>query len=418
MKILVVAESINIEDSSGSKANVALINNLVDVGFEVVVYHYTRKIIQLKDVKCFPIPERKANLMYLLSRSQRVFSRHFKVNLAPFFEKLLGFSFTFFNDISSIKKVLNESQFQPDLVLTLSKGASFRPHYAVLKLPKLHSRWMAYVHDPYPFHYYPRPYTWVESSYKQKEKFFKQVSERARYSAFPSQLLMEWMSSFFPNFSKTGVVIPHQNAKYNFQNSADITNFPNYFDVTKFNLLHAGNLMKQRSPKGLLEGYKLFLKKNPEAKKESKLILLGHASYHEDLLKKYHANTAELYIFNGKVAFDEVYRLQKNASVNIILESKSEISPFLPAKFPHCVEANTAIVSLAPYYSETRRLLGNDYPYWTEVDAVEKIAIIIEELYYLWKQNPDNLQLNRGDLIEYLSADYLKKILLSLENNY
>jgi hypothetical protein len=417
MKILVVAESINIDDSSGSKANVALINNLVEAGFDVLVYHYTRKDIQLKDVKCFSIAERKTNLMYVLSRSQRVFSRHFKVNLAPFFEGVFGFSFTFFNDINGIKRGLKESKFQPDLVLTLSKGASFRPHYAVLQLPKLHSRWMAYVHDPYPFHYYPRPYTWVESGYRQKEKFFKQVSEKARYSAFPSQLLMEWMSSFFPNFSKTGVVIPHQNAKYNFQSSAHSNNFPSYFDITKFNLLHAGNLMKQRSPKGLLEGFKLFLKRNPEAKRESKLILLGPASYHKYLLEEYQANTPELYFFNGKVSFDEVYHLQKNAAVNIILESKSEISPFLPAKFPHCVEANAAIISLAPYYSEIRRLLGNDYPYWTEVDSVEKIAIIIEELYYLWKQNPRNLQLNRSDLIAYLSADYLKKILLSLENN-
>ncbi len=418
MKILVVAESINIEDSSGSKANVALINNLVEVGFEVIVYHYTLKNIQLQGATCVAIPELKYNLFYILSRSQRLLQRHLKVKFSSFLEEVFGFSFTFFNDINGIKKALNESQFQPDLVLTLSKGASFRPHYAVLKLPKLHSRWMAYVHDPYPFHYYPRPYTWVESSYKQKEEFFKQVSEKARYSAFPSQLLMEWMSSFFSNFSKTGVVIPHQNAKYNFQNSGDCTNFPNYFDITKFNLLHAGNLMKQRSPKGLIEGFKLFLKRNPKAKKESKLILLGPASAHQELLEEFQTNTPELYLFNGKVAFDEVYHLQKNATVNIILESKSEISPFLPAKFPHCVEANKAIISLAPYYSEIRRLLGNDYPYWTEVDSVEKIAIIIEELYYLWKQNPDNLQLNRSDLIEYLSADYLKKILLNLENNY
>ncbi len=418
MKILVVAESINMEDSSGSKANVALINNLVSVGFEVVVYHYTLKNIQLRGVTCVAIPEIKYSILYILSRSQRLLRRHLNINISSFLQKIFGFSFTFFNDINGIKKALTESQFQPDLVLTLSKGSSFRPHYAVLKLPKLHSKWMAYVHDPYPFHYYPRPYTWVESNYKQQEKFFQQVADKAKYSAFPSQLLMEWMSSFFPNFSKTGVVIPHQNAKYNFQNSADSANFPNYFDVTKFNLLHAGNMMKQRSPKGLLEGFKLFLKKNPEAKKEAKLILLGPASCHKDLLEEFQTNTPELYVFNGKVAFDEVYHLQNNAAVNIILESKSEISPFLPAKFPHCVEANAAIISLAPYYSEIRRLLGHEYPYWTEVDSVEKIALIIEELYYLWKQNPDNLQLNRSDLVAYLSADYLKKILLSLENNY
>lgn len=412
-KILVAVDSINIEDSSGSKANVALIHNLATAGFEVLVCHYTRKNIQLEGVDCYSIPEIKYSPLYFLSRLQRVLQRNLKVNLARFLEGLFGFSFTFFNDTNSIIKALKKNTFQPDLVLTLSKGASFRPHYAVLKLPELHNKWMAYVHDPYPFHFYPRPYTWVETSYKQNEKFFAKVSEKAKYSAFPSQLLLEWMGSYFPNFLKTGSVIPHQNAKYEIQNSS----LPSYFDTAKFNVLHAGNLMKQRSPKGLIEGFRFFLNQNPEAKKDSKLILLGNASYHSALLKEYEIGNPEIYIYNGNVKFDTVYNLQKNVSVNVILESKSEISPFLPAKFPHCVEANKPIVSLAPYYSETRRLLGDDYPYWAEVDDTAKIAVIIERLYQLWKQNPDNLQLNRKDLVAYLSADYLKKTINNLQNN-
>ncbi|MEX0598765.1 MAG: UDP-glycosyltransferase, partial [Candidatus Paceibacterota bacterium] len=176
----------------------------------------------------------------------------------------------------------------------------------------------------------------------------------------------------------------------------------------------AGNLMKQRSPEGLIEGFKMFLKQNPEAVKDSKLILLGDASYHSKMLETYQKENLEIYIYNGNVAFDTVYNLQKYVSVNVILESKSEISPFLPAKFPHCVEANKTILSLAPYYSETRRLLGDDYSYWAEVDEVDKIAIIIADLYQLWKQNPDNLILDRKDLIAYLSADYLKEVMVNL----
>jgi hypothetical protein len=409
-KILIVVDSINIEDSSGSKANVALINNLNKAGFEVLVYHYTLKNIELKNINTVAIPEIKMSTMYFLSRSQRIISRNFKINMAPFLERLFGFSFTFFNDTSGIIRALKKCEFEPDLILTLSKGASFRPHYAVLKCPDLHDKWMAYIHDPYPFHYYPRPYNWVESGYKKKESFFLKVSEKAKYSAFPSKLLKEWMSSYFPNFIKTGVVIPHQNAEYNLPNK----DFPNYFDAAKFSLLHAGNLMKQRSPKGLIEGFKLFLDKNPEAKKDSKLILLGNASYHSKILEDCIVDNPEIYIYNGNVAFDVVYNLQKNVSVNIILESKSEISPFLPAKFPHCVEANRPILLLSPYYSETRRLLGNDYAYWAEVDEVEKIAFVIENLYQLWKQNPYNLLLNRNDLVEYLSAENLKKIIIDL----
>ena len=169
--------------------------------------------------------------------------------------------------------------------------------------------------------------------------------------------------------------------------------------------------MPQRSPRGLIEGYKLFLKKNPEAKEFSKLILIGPASSHTKMLEEYQLNNPEIYVYNGTVPFDLVYTLQKNVTVNIILESKSEISPFLPGKFPHCVEADKPIISLAPYFSEVKRLLGEKYPYWSEVDDSDKIAKIIESLYQLWKVNPVDLVLDRQDLLQYLSADYLKGII-------
>lgn len=412
-KILVVVDSINIEDSSGSKANVALIQNLQASGFEVLVYHFTLKNIDLPGIKCYAIREIKYMPLYFLSRALRVIRRNFNKNFIPFFEKIFGFSFTYYNDTNSIAKALRKMDFVPNLVITLSKGASFRPHYAVLKTPELHDKWLAYVHDPYPFHYYPRPYNWVEPGYQEKEIFFRKVSEKAKYSGFPSQLLKEWMGSYFPDFLKTGIIIPHQNTPYTIKN----LDFPSYFDPTKFNLLHAGNLMKQRSPEGLIEGFKLFLQNNPEAKSDARLLLLGPAEYHTEMLRTYQQNIPELYINNGNVPFDEVYNLQKNTTVNVILESKSEISPFLPAKFPHCVEANKPILSLAPYYSETRRLLGDSYPYWTEADAQGNIAEIIENIYQLWKQNSAGLQLNRPDLEEYVAADQLKKTIINLKTN-
>ena len=58
MKILVIAESINIEDSSGSKANMALIQSLVAAGFILKVLHYTRKTIEISGVECVAIPEK------------------------------------------------------------------------------------------------------------------------------------------------------------------------------------------------------------------------------------------------------------------------------------------------------------------------------------------------------------------------
>ncbi|HLF51228.1 UDP-glycosyltransferase [Flavobacterium sp.] len=405
-KILIVVDSINVNDSSGSKANVALITNLNQAGFQLKVYHYTQKEIHLADMKCISILEKKGNGIYLLSRLQRLFSRWTGINLNPFLEGFFGFSFTFFNDTYSVvKAVRKEVNFEPDLVITLSKGSSFRPHYALLKFPQWHSKWMAYIHDPYPFHYYPRPYNWIQPGYKQKENFFLAVSNKAKYSAFPSLLLKEWMGSYFPDFLKTGVVIPHQLMEYALSDSK----LPAYFKEGAFTILHAGTLMKQRNPKFLLDAYQSFLKRNPEAIKDTQLLLIGRGNYHKATIKQYESRISGLTFINQNVPFKEVLGLQNQASVNVILESKSEISPFLPAKFPHCVIANKAILLLGPYYSESKRLLGNDYPYWAEADDSIGIEKLITDMYLLWKEKRSRLELNRDDLKDYLSMGQLKK---------
>lgn len=407
MKILVVVDSINVNDSSGSKANVALIQNLAACGFDVKVLHYTQKQIALTGTTCICIPEKKWNFLYLLSRTERIFTRITKISLNRFLESWFGFSFTFFNDSNSIAAAIKEQKdFQPDLVLTLSKGASFRPHHALLQVPELHAKWMAYVHDPYPFHYYPRPYNWIQPGYAQKEKFFRKVSEKAKFSAFPSQLLQEWMGSYFESFLKTGIVIPHQIEKIDTRGIS----LPDYFDNSKFSLLHAGNLMKQRSPVALIKAYQKLLSEYPQAVEDTQLLLLGPASYYEKELNYFKSEIPSLVVENRNVPFLEVLALQEQVSVNIILESKSEISPFLPGKFPHCIAANRPLLLLSPYYSEIRRLLGSDYVYWSEADDENKIFLLIEELYLAWK-NKELKELNREDLESYLSVSYLKNTL-------
>lgn len=413
--ILVIVESLDINDSSATKGRISLINNLSKCGFKIKAYHYTRKEVDLKangldKIECISIVENKINFLYLLSRIERLFTRITKISLNRKFENWFGFSFTFLNDSNSIAKAVKANKdFEPDLVLTLSKGASFRPHHALLKLPKLHHKWMAYIHDPYPFHFYPRPYNWIQPGYAQKEKFFREVSEKAKFSAFPSQLLKQWMGSYFQNFLKTGIIIPHQIENINLQD----VSLPDYFDPKKFNLLHAGNLMKTRSPIPLLESYKKFLEKYPSACNETQLLLLGPASFFKDILQKLQIEIPTLIIENRNVPFKEVLALQKVVDVNIILESVSEISPFLPGKFPHCIASNKSILLLGPYYSETRRLLGNDYDYWSEANDENKIFLHIEKLYLVWK-NEELKELNRTDLEDYLSEKYLQKTFRSL----
>lgn len=405
MRILVISESINVEDSSASKGRVALINNLQLAGYTLKVLHYSHQEIQLQGIDCELIRENKFSAYFLLSRMIRLFQRTFKRNINATLETWFGFSFTHTNDTRSIAKAIKQAQnFAPDLILTLSKGGSFRPHRAMLRLPELQSKWMAYIHDPYPFHFYPRPFNFVELSYKHKEAFMRQITEKAQYLSFPSLLLKEWMESYFSAVADKSCVIPHQ---IKVDNEPQVT--PAFFSENQFSLLHAGNLLQQRNPDYLIKGFLQFLNKHPEAAKETKLYFVGSYKKQEHILNQYqnHPNI----VVSDYIEYKLVQSLEKKAAVNIILEAISEISPFLPGKFPNCVASNKPILVLGPYYSEVRRLLGKDYPYWSEANDIAAIEANITNLYQQWKQHPEQSQLNRPDLTHYCDEQSLKKVL-------
>ncbi|WP_423818469.1 UDP-glycosyltransferase [Salinimicrobium sp. TIG7-5_MAKvit] len=411
--ILVVVESVDVEGSSGAKANLALINNLKTAGFGIEVLHYTRKEIILSGISTTVIKEKRRSLFFMLSRLEAFLRTRLKLPLNREVEKLVGFSFTLLNDRNSIISCLrrkNPEEF--DLVMTLSQGGSFRPHHALLKLPEWHSKWLAYIHDPYPMRHFPPPYTWTEPGSEKKEFFVRQVSEKAAFSAFPGELLLEWMGQFHPQFLKTGIVIPHQISDH------DITNkkLPELFNPVNFNIVHAGNLLWGRDPGGLIEGFKGFLRHCPEAKQKSRLIFIGGKNHYSKFLMEVSQKHSEVCLIEENIPFDLVASIQNLSSVNVILEGKSELSPFLPGKFPHCVAANRPILLLGPPVSESRRLLGSEYPFWEEIDRPNKIALLIEQLYDKWKHQGVS-KLDRQDLEYYLSYKNLKEVILSLKKN-
>lgn len=403
-KILVVAESIDVEDSSGTKGRVAFIQNLHRAGFKVMVYHYTRKEIQLEGIHCVAIKEKRSSALFFLSRIERYIRYISKMQVNKPLEKIFGFSFTLLNDRNSIVSALRKIEdYTPDLVLTLSKGGSFRPHHALLKIPELHNKWMAYIHDPYPMHLYPRPYAWVEAGYLQKWKFVMKMSQKSAYPTFPSQLLKEWMGSYFEGYLNKGIIIPHQMN----ENSVRIMKVPSFFEPEKFNILHAGNLLHARDPSGLIKAFTLFLESDETRRNDSRLHFVGPTQFFNELLKTSSTETPEIIINNKYINYSTVRYLQNTAAVNVILEAKSEISPFLPGKFPHCVAANKPILLLGPYLSETKRLLGTSYLYWSEIYESENILKKIEILYKNWKNHESKF--NRPDLEYYLSPAYLKE---------
>ncbi|UJH92510.1 UDP-glycosyltransferase [Antarcticibacterium sp. 1MA-6-2] len=407
MKILVVAESIDLDSGSGGKVNRALILNLIQCGFRVKVYHYTRKEISLKGAATIAIKENRSSELFLLSRMERYIRNIFGISLNHRIEKRVGFSFTLKNDRNSIISALRkEKDFEPDWVLTLSQGGSFRPHHALLRLPKWHSRWIAYIHDPYPMHWYPKPYTWQEQGYKAKQRFMQEIADNCKYAAFPSKLLKEWMGTHYTSYFEKGIVIPHQLNK----DTEEGKSSPIKINAAEFTILHAGNLLQARNPKGLIEGFKLFLNKNPKA--PVKFLHVGPAEHYQTYLEKEAAENPQISAYCENLPFHQVLKLQENVSVNVIIEAKAGFSPFLPGKFPHCIATEKPILLLGPLKSEAKRLLGDTYPYWAEIDDTEQIEILIGELYQRWKAGLEKW--NYKEVIQYLSADNLKVIIENL----
>lgn len=407
-KILVALDSIDVNDSSGSKTNVAFIESFIKAGYQVTVLHYTQKKIELPGINCISVKEKKLTVNFLLSRLHRLLYRWFKLDIGKYVDTLFGFSFGFFNDVYSLSTALKK--YDPDdfdMLWTFGKGTSFRAHAAVLNNPIWFSKWYAYVHDPYPRHLYPRPYNFVEYGFKKKRYFFREITINAFRMVFPSLLLKEWMQSYYLYVEGKSLIIPHQiYTPINKEN-----NLPSYFDATKFNVLHSGNLLDLRDPKPIIEAFEKFLVEVPQAKKDAMLLFIGVNSIFQNYLSQKQHKIPQLYVSDGYVNFKEVFSMQQQATINIILEAKSEISPFLPGKFPHCVAANKPILVVGPYYSECKRLLGKDYPYTFDFNEIEGISNSFKNLYYNWVEEKGNLCLNRPDLDFYLSSDYMRKVL-------
>ena len=406
LRILIVADTLDVDASSGAKTSLALVESLLTCSYDLKILHYSRKEIQIKKAKTVAIKEKKTSIYYILSKTQLVLKRTLGISLNKITETRRGFSYTHTYDVASIKDAISkENPDRYDWVLALSYAGSFRAHTALSQLPNWHSKFIAYIHDPYPQHSYPRPYDWVEPGHQFKRDSFLKISESARYMMYPSQYLGEWMESYYHNAKGKAIIIPHQIPDVSVSEET-----PEFFDINQFNILHAGSMMSARNPMALTHAFCELLQEHTDFKKDARLIFLGNRSvFHETLEELSNKHTA-LYVHPDYLNFDIVLSMQYKASINVVLEAKAPISPFLPGKVPHCIQADTPILLLSPYKSETKRILGETYPYWSEIDDVPAIKSHLLEIYATWKLKKGALTLEVEDITAlkyYFSPAYL-----------
>lgn len=408
-KLMIVVDSIDIDNSSGARANLALINNLSQY-FYLRVYHYSFKVIQLPAIETTLISEDRRNWRFIISRLHRLTRRHLKIDLNKMIENFIGFSFTFLNDLYSFKNSLSSVPIENiDLIITLSQGTSFLPHFAILEFPECHSKWIANIHDPYPMAAYPKAYAFKSAGTRIKFRLMQQVLRESKNVIFPSLLLSDWVSKFYEICETKKIIIPHQ-IDFNLPD-CDANNL-NIIDSNEFSVLHAGNLLSQRNPIPLIRAFNHLCNLSDQSIK-MKLFFIGPlCRTHSIHISEENLSAVK---FLPTLNFADTYQLQRLCNVNVILEAHDELSPFLPGKFAHCIAAGNPILLIGPEISESRRLLGEDYPYYAPPNDFESIFSCLEQLLQNWKLNkPFKFE---NQLHDYLSAPQLSETISSLTTN-
>jgi hypothetical protein len=186
-------------------------------------------------------------------------------------------------------------------------------------------------------------------------------------------------------------------------NLKDFKDDSHLFDPDNFNILHAGSLMKQRPPFIVIKVFQDFLKNQPEAKIKARLIFIGNVfDGHKEELNSY--ASSNVIVYNQYMGFNVVFELQQQASMNVVIEANTPYSPFLPGKMPHLVIAYKPILHVGSAYSETMRLLGEEYPLHVS-NHESHVTKLSEKLVLAYKEwsTKKSFSLQRTDLREYLS---------------
>lgn len=154
----------------------------------------------------------------------------------------------------------------------------------------------------------------------------EEIANKCKYAAFPSLYLKEWMGSHYQAYLEKGIVIPHQLNK-------EIENSIWKGEDRSFGIHSTScrEFLQARQPNGLIDGFKKFVSKKPDAR--VKLIHIGPAPHYKEYLEKEAKDETRIEVFCESHPFNEVLWLQDKAAINIIIEAKAEFSPFYPENF-------------------------------------------------------------------------------------
>lgn len=404
MNILVITESLRINETSSGIVSSTFISALVtDKNIKVTcLYHknFDYEISWFKDVTLSKIKKTKFKRDKFLYKIPKMIGMLTYVKGIHPKDKLAILDWK-----EGIKSAISLKKY--DLIITLGSGAEFQPHYAMLgvdtKIP-----WLANFHDPYPMSVYPEPYRKKKNLiFYHQEKITKRITEKADYLSFPSLLLSNLMQEKYEFKDSKIVILPHVGIHLD-NLPADVNDSKVHLKDDKFNIVHAGTLLGPRKIDSFLKAYKLFIDSDIEKKIKSSFTIFGSVAPENFLSLKTDLESENFQIVTDRISYKKSLELLKIVDVALIVEAKTDFSPFMPGKLADLIFMEKTILVLGPTNSETLRILGKNYPYHSNSDDMNQILNCLHNLWDSWKKN--NLDLpNKKKLKDYISGSNLIK---------
>lgn len=302
-----------------------------------------------------------------------------KIKAIPIY--VTGFSNSYRFNKELYKKIIKQELIEEkyDLIYAFAAGDSFVPYFALSEMA-LDIPFFVNIHDPFPKHMYPEPYkvskSWINSIL---EKKFKIVLDKAKGISFPSELLLKDMGKTFHVINEKGFVIPHI--------GTSLSNLPSEkedvnenLDLSKINIIHAGTLLGPRNPKFLLQAISELNQEYNDFSEKVFFTFIGNVNKSlNDIIANYPLKNVRF--ITQRLSYKKSLEFISQSDASLVIEAIADFSPFLPGKVADIAFAEKPLIAFSPKKSEMRRLIGESYPYQSELDNVKTIKSVLNKFY-------------------------------------
>lgn len=278
---------------------------------------------------------------------------------------------------------------RPQAIFAFGAGMDFTPHMA-LTSGAGGQPWVGYYHDPWPGHLYPPPYRWKWSipGWNQ-ERWHRRILRRAPALAFPSARLRDWiLCGDLEALRNKAFVLPHLAVGPEVETLQSGRRLPAQFARGQFHVVHAGTMLRHRSPWALLEGFRRFAAKEAERSQAAKLWLIGRVDRHIAADPRWKELTASpgVVVVQDRVPYEDSMEILWHATAGIVLEAEAAESPFYPGKLADLLYLRKPVLAVTPMKSTVRDMLGANYPLLCAPAQPEEVEARLELLWNAWRQ--------------------------------